>query len=109
VKARVHSRVHGLLLHMRAATATAATVSAAACSLPRTDLGTAGASGREGDGMRLLGWLRRRGDHGMTTAEYAVGTVAACGFGGVLYKIVTSEPIMHLVESLISHALHFLG
>ena len=70
---------------------------------------SAGASGREGDGMRLLGWLRRRSDHGMTTAEYAVGTVAACGFGGVLYKIVTSEPIMHLVESLISHALHFLG
>ena len=23
-------------------------------------------------------------DSGMTTAEYAVGTVAACGFGGVL-------------------------
>jgi len=59
--------------------------------------------------MRLLGWLLRRGDHGMTTAEYAVGTVAACGFAGLLYKIVTSDPIMHLVESLISHALHFLG
>ena len=59
--------------------------------------------------MRLLGRLRHRGDHGMTTAEYAIGTVAACGFGGVLYKIVTSEPIMHLVESLISRALHFLG
>jgi hypothetical protein len=26
---------------------------------------------------------------GMTTAEYAVGTVAACGFAGVLYKVLT--------------------
>jgi Protein of unknown function (DUF4244) len=59
--------------------------------------------------MRILGWLHRRSDHGMTTAEYAIGTVAACGFGGVLYKILTSDPIMHLVESLISHALNFLG
>ena len=57
--------------------------------------------------MRLLGWLRQRGDHGMTTAEYAVGTVAACGFGAVLYKIVTSDAVMHLIEGLISRALHF--
>jgi hypothetical protein len=28
--------------------------------------------------------LLRRADEGMTTAEYAVGTVAACGFGGIL-------------------------
>jgi hypothetical protein len=32
-----------------------------------------------------------RGDEGMTTAEYAVGTVSACGFAGVLYKILTSS------------------
>ena len=30
----------------------------------------------------------------MTTAEYAVGTVAACGFGGILYKILTSPEVM---------------
>ena len=57
--------------------------------------------------MRLLGRLRRRNDHGMTTAEYAVGTVAACGFGGVLYKVVTSDTVMHLIENAITHALHF--
>jgi len=55
---------------------------------------------------RLVGFLRRRDDLGMTTAEYAVGTVAACGFGTVLYKIVTSDTVMHLVENLISSALH---
>lgn len=47
-------------------------------------------------------------DRGMTTAEYAVGTVAACGFGGVLYKIVTSTPIANLVTSVISRALSTL-
>lgn len=55
--------------------------------------------------MRVLSWLRRRGDMGMATAEYAVATVAACGFAGVLYKIVTSDAVMHLIESLITHAL----
>jgi len=48
-----------------------------------------------------------RGDAGMSTAEYAVGTVAACGFGAILYKILTSGFVVHLVESIISHALHF--
>jgi len=43
----------------------------------------------------------------MSTAEYAVGTVAACGFGGILYKILTSGFVTHLLESVISRALHF--
>ncbi len=29
-------------------------------------------------------------DAGMTTAEYAVGTLAAVGFAGLLFKVVTS-------------------
>jgi hypothetical protein len=56
---------------------------------------------------RVIRAFRDRADHGMTTAEYAVGTVAACGFGGVLYKILTSSSVIHLVEDLISRALHF--
>jgi hypothetical protein len=55
---------------------------------------------------RVVRSLRERGDAGMTTAEYAVGTVAACGFGTVLYKIVTSSTVMHLLGSIISRALH---
>jgi hypothetical protein len=50
----------------------------------------------------------RHSDRGMTTAEYAVGTVAACGFAGVLYKVVTSTPIVTLVSEVIDHALHLL-
>lgn len=47
-----------------------------------------------------------RGEDGMTTAEYAVGTVAACGFGGVLYKVITSPSVLSLMEDLISKAFH---
>ena len=47
-----------------------------------------------------------RGDAGMTTAEYAVGTVAACGFGTVLYKVITSDTVLNLLTDIISHAFH---
>jgi hypothetical protein len=42
---------------------------------------------------------------GMTTAEYAVGTVAACGFGGILYKVITSPEILGLLRDVIASAL----
>jgi hypothetical protein len=42
----------------------------------------------------------------MTSAEYAVGTVAACGFAGILYKIVTSTPVVQLVLNVIEKAFH---
>lgn len=49
---------------------------------------------------------RLRGDDaGMTTAEYAVGTVAACGFGTVLYRILTSEAVGGLIRDLIERAI----
>ena len=44
-------------------------------------------------------------DSGMATAEYAVGTVAACGFGSVLYQILTSDSVAGLVSNLIEKAL----
>ena len=46
-----------------------------------------------------------RSDSGMTTAEYAVGTVAACGFGGILYKLLTSEQVVKLLRDIIKRAL----
>jgi len=47
----------------------------------------------------------RRDDDGMATAEYAVGTVAACGFGTVLYRLLTSDAIGGLVRDLIERAI----
>lgn len=41
---------------------------------------------------------------GMTTAEYAVGTVAACGFSGVLYKVITSPQVLDIVKGVIGRA-----
>lgn len=48
---------------------------------------------------------RVRSDNGMTTSEYAVGTIAACAFAAVLYKVVTSQPVMAALQSLLKDAL----
>ena len=55
---------------------------------------------------RIWDALARRGEAGMSTAEYAVGTVAACGFAALLYKVLTSDTVLHLVTDIISRALH---
>ncbi|MEU1311942.1 DUF4244 domain-containing protein [Streptomyces cinnamoneus] len=61
---------------------------------------------------RARGWacLRRPaaggGDAGMTTAEYAVGTLAACALAAVLYKVVTSGAVSGALQQLIVRALH---
>jgi len=51
----------------------------------------------------------RRGERGMSTAEYAVGTVTACGFGGVLYKLLTSDTAQGLLEGVIDRAFDLFG
>jgi hypothetical protein len=51
----------------------------------------------------------RRSEQGMTTAEYAVGTVAACGFGGILYKLLTSDTVVELLTSVVRRAFDILG
>jgi hypothetical protein len=56
--------------------------------------------------VRLYRLARRmRTDKGMTTSEYAMGTIAACAFAAVLYKIVTSETVSGALESVIGKAL----
>jgi hypothetical protein len=51
----------------------------------------------------------RRSEQGMTTAEYAVGTVAACGFGGILYKLLTSDTVIELLTNVVRRAFDILG
>lgn len=41
----------------------------------------------------------------MTTSEYAMGTIAACAFAAVLYKIVTSGAVSDALGSLVGKAL----
>jgi hypothetical protein len=45
---------------------------------------------------------------GMTTAEYAVGTVAAAGLGGLLLKMLTSPEVQELIWSIVQRAFSFL-
>lgn len=44
-------------------------------------------------------------DTGATTAEYAITTLAACGFAALLVVILKSEPIKELVTGVIQTAL----
>jgi Protein of unknown function (DUF4244) len=53
--------------------------------------------------MLLL--LRTKGDAGMSTAEYAVGTLAAVAFAAVLYKVVTSDAVSTELAGIVQRAL----
>lgn len=44
-------------------------------------------------------------DRGMSTAEYAMGTIAAVALAGVLYFVVTSEPVSSALTSIVVDAL----
>lgn len=57
---------------------------------------------------RVARRLRLAVDAGMSTAEYAVGTVAAVAFAVVLYKIVRSDAVSSALSSIVRSALHAL-
>ncbi|MEV0594382.1 DUF4244 domain-containing protein [Nonomuraea cavernae] len=44
-------------------------------------------------------------ERGMSTAEYAVGTIAACAFAALLFKVVSSPEVQEMLSSLIDRAL----
>lgn len=48
-------------------------------------------------------------DRGLSTAEYAVGTCAAAGFGGLLYTILTSDTVQSLLLGVIQNAFGSFG
>jgi hypothetical protein len=56
-------------------------------------------------------WARvwETGEAGMSTAEYAVGTVAACAFAAVLYRVVTGGSIVSALGDLVESALATLS
>ena len=57
-------------------------------------------------------WRRRRrirrtaSEAGMTTAEYAVGTVAAVAFASVLFKVVQSSQVQAALSHIVTSALN---
>jgi hypothetical protein len=55
------------------------------------------------------GRCRTRNQRGMTTAEYAVGTIAAASFAGILIKILTDPTIQAtLLELLLTILRYFM-
>ena len=48
----------------------------------------------------------RAAELGMTTAEYAVGTVAAVAFAAVLFKVVQSPAVHNALTSIVVSALN---
>jgi uncharacterized protein DUF4244 len=52
---------------------------------------------------------RRLSERGAATAEYAVSTVAACGFAGVLVALLKSDAVKLLLKAIINFALRAAG
>ena len=65
--------------------------------------------------QRDRGWgarwrrVRATAEAGMSTAEYAVGTVAACAFAAVLYRVVTGGSVVDGLSALVADALATLS
>ncbi|OBS03284.1 hypothetical protein A9W98_10200 [Mycobacterium gordonae] len=42
---------------------------------------------------------------GMSTVEYAIGTIAAAAFGAILYTVVTGDSVVSALNHIIGRAL----
>lgn len=65
-------------------------------------------SGQGGDTMFTVGSFLRRvreDDRGAATAEYAIATLAAVGFAGLLVVVLRSEEVRGMLSDLVRHAL----
>ncbi len=64
-----------------------------------------------GRGLLARRWVRlqQTAEAGMSTAEYAVGTVAACAFAAVLYRVVTGGSVVTALGRLVESALATLS
>ncbi|HLS01196.1 MAG TPA: DUF4244 domain-containing protein [Beutenbergiaceae bacterium] len=49
--------------------------------------------------------LQDLGEEGMATAEYAIATLAAAGFAGLLYVILKSDEVRGFLVDIINQAL----
>jgi galactokinase len=52
---------------------------------------------------------RALSQRGAATAEYAIATVAACGFGGILIALLKSDAVQALLKAIINFALRSAG
>ncbi len=45
-------------------------------------------------------------ESGMSTVEYAIGTIAAAAFGAILYTVVTGDSVVSALTRIIGRALN---
>ena len=45
-------------------------------------------------------------DDGMSTVEYAIGTIAAAAFGAILYTVITGDSVVNALTNIINRALN---
>nr|WP_245366496.1 DUF4244 domain-containing protein [Nocardia goodfellowii] len=57
-------------------------------------------------GMRVRVLRVVGAEEGMSTVEYAIGTIAAAAFGAVLYAVVTGDSIVNALTKIIDKALN---
>ena len=57
--------------------------------------------------LAILGRLRTasRDDQGMSTAEYAIGTIAAAAFAALLYTVISGDSVVGALTRIIARAL----
>ena len=56
--------------------------------------------------LRLRLVLLAVAEDGMSTVEYAIGTIAAAAFGAILYTVVTGDSIVGALTNIINRALN---
>jgi hypothetical protein len=78
-------------------------------AVPTADEPAADRHGRGSALARRWALLQQAAEAGMSTAEYAVGTVAACAFAAVLYRVVTGDSIVSGLTDLVDRALATLS
>jgi hypothetical protein len=54
--------------------------------------------------LRML--LLATEESGMSTVEYAIGTIAAAAFGAILYTVVTGDSIVSALTRVVGRALN---
>ncbi len=63
-------------------------------------------------GMSMIREMRTRlvlllvDETGMSTVEYAIGTIAAAAFGAILYTVVTGDSVVTALTNIINRALN---
>ena len=50
-------------------------------------------------------WALAADEAGMSTVEYAIGTIAAAAFGAILYTVVTGDSVVAALTGIIGRAL----